>query len=64
MNYNQFAVNHSHKLLQNKELSKKDVPQNAKISKLERISSKSPSQLGFAGEHLLRGTVRGVLFFQ
>ena len=40
----------------------KGVPQTAKISKLEQISSKSPSQLGFAGEQLLWGTARGVLF--
>ena len=33
-----------------------------KISKLERMFWKSPSQLRFAGEHLLWGTARGVLF--
>ena len=42
---------------------KKGVPQTAKISKQERISSKSPSQLGFVGEQLFWGTARGVLFF-
>ena len=36
-----------------KKLSKKGVPQNSKNSKLERISSNSPSQLRFAGEHRL-----------
>ena len=50
-------------MLQNKEIIKNGVPQTAKISKLERIFSKSPSQLGFAGEHLLWGAARGVLFF-
>ena len=59
INYNWFAINHSHKLLQNNDFIKKGVPQNAKISKPEIIFSKSPSQLRIAGEHLLWGTARG-----
>ena len=52
-NYAQFAINYSHYISQNKEIIKKGVPQTSKISKQERISSKSPSQLRFGGEHLL-----------
>ena len=40
----------------------KGVPQSVKISKLEWISSKFPSQLEFGGEHLFWGTAREVLF--
>ena len=46
-----------------KKSSKKVSLKLLKISKLERFSLKSPSQLGFAGEHLLWGTARGILFF-
>ena len=46
----------------NSEYIEKGVPQTAKISKLERIFSKSPSQLEFGGEQLFWGTARGVLF--
>ena len=56
------AINYSYKLLQNQEIIKKCVPQNAKISKLESISSKSSSQLRYAWEHLLWGTARCILF--
>ena len=48
---------------ENEEIIKKGVPQSAKISKLEWISSKFPSQLEFGGEHLFRGTAREVLFY-
>ena len=47
---------------ENEEIIKKGVPQSAKISKLERIWSKFPSQLEFGGEQLFWGTARGVLF--
>ena len=47
-----------------RKISKKGVPQSAKISKLEWICSKFPSQLEFGGEHLFGGTARGVLFFK
>ena len=40
----------------------KGVPETAQISKLECIFSTFPSQLEFAGEHLLFGTAREVLF--
>ena len=46
----------------NEENIEKGVPQTAKISKLERIFSKSPSQLELGGEHLFWGTAREVLF--
>ena len=52
-NYDHFANNNSHYISQNKEMIKKGVPQTAEISKLERISSKSQSQLVFAGDQLL-----------
>ena len=47
---------------ENEEIIKKGVPQSTKISKLEWICSKSPSQLEFGGEQLFGGTARGVLF--
>ena len=47
---------------ENKEMIQKDVPQSAKISKLEWISSKFPSQLKFGGERISWGTARKVLF--
>ena len=47
---------------ENEEIIEKSVPQSAKISKLERIFSKFPSQLEFGGEHLFWGTAREVLF--
>ena len=47
---------------ENEEMIKKGVPQSAKISKLEGISSKFPSQLEFDGEHRFWGTAREVLF--
>ena len=46
------------------EIIKKSVPQSAKISKLEWICSKFPSQLEFGGEHLFWGTACGVLFYK
>ena len=55
-------MKYSHILLQNKEIIKTCVSQKAKISKLEKKSSKSPSQLRLAREHLFRRTARGVLF--
>ena len=48
---------------ENDEIIKKGVPQSAKISKLEWISWKFPSQLEFGGEQLFWGTAREVLFF-
>ena len=48
---------------ENEEIIKKGVPQSAKISKLEWISWKCPSQLEFDGEQLFGGTARKVLFF-
>ena len=47
---------------ENEEIIKKGVPQSAKISKLEWISSNFPSQLEFGGEPLFWGTAREVLF--
>ena len=47
---------------ENEEIIKKGVPQSAKISKLEWISWKFPSQLEFGGEQLFWGTAREVLF--
>ena len=52
INNNEFVISYYIKLLQNKEIIKKGVPQKAKISKLERVFAKSPSQPGFVGEHL------------
>ena len=60
--FSQIRNNYSHYLLRTLRNHQKGVPQNAKISKLERISSKAPSQLGFAGEHLFCGTAREVFF--
>ena len=56
------ATNYSHYISPNKEIINKGVPQSARISKLEQISSQYSSQLVFAGEQLLLGTTRGVLF--
>ena len=47
---------------ESKEIFIKGVPQTGKISKLESIFSKFPSQLEIGGEHLFWGTARGVLF--
>ena len=50
------------KYYENWEIIKKGVPQTAKISKLEWIFSKFPSQLEISGEQLFGGTAREVLF--
>ena len=60
--YNNFELIILPNYYENLENIDKGVPQTAKISKLERIFSKSPSQLEFGGEHLFGGTAREVLF--